>query len=177
MITKFNKFINEAFEDVYPNKGFKLLATEDEEYVVFSNGRMDGAFLIPTDKVGDIIEAGDIGMIQIRSASRQSYTLKKLNDGKVYHTDLEWDVLKNHNPDDHYRFWVLLEDWDKWKKDPKSTNTQEDPESYMKKQAGFFKDSYSDGLDINSFTKISGEYKYKEVEFQKGIIKVQKLNF
>ena len=76
MITKFNQYIKESLEDVYPTKGFKILTTEDEEYVVFSRN-MSGVFLIPTDMVSGIIESGDIAMLQIEYGKHHDYTLSK----------------------------------------------------------------------------------------------------
>ena len=175
MITKYNQFIKEAFEDVYPDTGFKLLATEDEEYVVYSNNSMALAFLIPTENVSSIIEAGDIGMLYIYEKSH-TYTLRKLEEGRVYHTDLEWDDIKNLNPNRYSNFGDSLERHDRWTKDPESTNTQQDPTEYIQTHADGFEDEF--GVHINSFTKVDvDEYKYKVVEFQKGIMRKQKLNF
>ena len=164
MITKYNQYIKENFEDMYVEHGFKLLVTEDEKFIVWTNGRMKGSILVPTSKFGDVVNIKHIGKLNV-GMNNIDNLINKLNrkyvwndhSNLVYTTDIDVGKYIIKNIFDNSETWKIMEGKSKIK----------------------FSDDYFTGYDLNisDFEKVTTEYKYKVIEFQRGIVRKEKLNF
>jgi hypothetical protein len=164
MITKYNQYIKENFEDMYVEHGFKLLVTEDEKFIVWTNRRMKGCILVPTIKFGDVVNINHVGKLNV-GMNNINYLIKKLNrkydwndhSNLVYTTNIDVEKYIIKNLFDNEEIWKIMED-----------------KSKIKFSDDYFKD-YE--LNVGDFEKVTTEYKYKVIEFQRGIVKKEKLNF
>jgi hypothetical protein len=184
MITKFNQYIKEAIEDVYADRSFKIIVTEDEEYAVYTNGTMMGALLVPTSKLSEIIKLGFIGKFTFADEARYNQKMGMLTTEIRGRSDDEMSGLQLYSFDGsidvndyidktmgygEYHFWRILYEYNNGVSKHNFTK-----ETMMDRAENMFKGNY--GQDIKIFNKVETEYQFKVVEFMTGVMRKTDLN-